>query len=806
MTISEVLMKALMLLLLLPSMAFGQTIASKTETKPYPGVTVWTGRTSGPATDFYAAFIDLCTDYVHVDASAYQGYKTSASWASSSGVELAVNGDFYTASPIAHVYGDVVASGTRWAANRTGRDSAYSGDWYYKKYGWIAFGDGWVDFSNTQYVKRNYATIQSDEGFKPQEVTFDIPPGTRALVSGFPQLVIGGNAVTCSSPTATNCFTDRGDMRQRHPRTAMGLTADRKTFILAVVDGRSTRSAGMYGTELAKLMKTLGAHTAFNLDGGGSSQMFVRGQGTINRPSDGTPRTVLNHWGVHAGSASGLPKLPSSCHSLDDAIQHDIPGTETEHSADLNGDGRADVCIRTEQGVQCHLSTGQGFGPVIQGPALSDSSGWGGPDNYPTLRFGDINADGRADLCARANAGMRCWLFDGEGFGEAITGPDWSDARGFNAISAYTTIRMADVNGDGRSDLCARTPEGVECALSTGSGFEPVFAGPPLRDANGWGKAEHFATMRMGDVNGDQKADICARAAAGWRCYLSQGDSFGPAVTGPEWSNAKGWNEVEYWSTIRMADIDADGAADLCGRSSTGMVCHLADGSGGFGPAIEGPNLSDASGWSDASNFATVRLADVTGDGRLDLCARGNNGMRCWPFDGESFGAAWADGPMKDETGWSNTQYYRTITFADLDGDGKADVCARASQNYVCWKSTGSAFESTLISGPAWSDALGFADPKYYSTTRLIGPIRPLPEPEIPITPPDPEVPETPTDPTDPVNNPDGPTDPIDLGSDEGMEENMVAVEVDDGCSTTGGFTGFLSFLGVLFWRRRRAN
>src|SRR5690606_20596096 len=146
-----------------------------------------------------------------------------------------------------------------------------------------------------------------------------------------------GAPVTCSSPTASSCFADRSDMRARHPRTAMGISEDRQTFILLVVDGRSTRSAGMYGTELAKLMHDLGAHNAFNLDGGGSSQMWVRGRGTINRPSDGTPRRVLNHWGVFAGGGNNLPSVPGHCDNRFDGLVHEQHG-QSQRTTDLDGD------------------------------------------------------------------------------------------------------------------------------------------------------------------------------------------------------------------------------------------------------------------------------------------------------------------------------------------------------------------------------------------------------------------------------------------------------------------------------------
>ncbi|MCB0717941.1 MAG: phosphodiester glycosidase family protein [Bacteroidetes bacterium] len=70
-----------------------------------------------------------------------------------------------------------------------------------------------------------------------------------------------------------------------HPRTAAGVTLDNK-LILLTADGRNTESAGMTTTEVALMMQALGCWTAMNLDGGGSTTMWVRGRGVVNHPSD----------------------------------------------------------------------------------------------------------------------------------------------------------------------------------------------------------------------------------------------------------------------------------------------------------------------------------------------------------------------------------------------------------------------------------------------------------------------------------------------------------------------------------------
>lgn len=73
--------------------------------------------------------------------------------------------------------------------------------------------------------------------------------------------------------------------KNRHPRTAVGITKD-GAVILLVVDGRNANSAGMSLFELTKVMQWLGCVSAINFDGGGSSTLWVKERGVINYPSD----------------------------------------------------------------------------------------------------------------------------------------------------------------------------------------------------------------------------------------------------------------------------------------------------------------------------------------------------------------------------------------------------------------------------------------------------------------------------------------------------------------------------------------
>jgi MYXO-CTERM domain-containing protein len=223
----------------------------------------------------------------------------------------------------------------------------------------------------------------------------------------------------------------------------------------------------------------------------------------------------------------------------------------------------------------------------------------------------------------------------------------------------------------------------------------------------------------MGDVDGDARDDVCARTADGVRCWRSEGDAFGPAIVGPEWSNASGWGRVPYWSTLRLVDVDGDRRADLCARAAAGLRCHLSTGDG-FGPAIEGPEWSDASGWGDYANYSTIRFGDLDGDGDRDVCARANAGVRCHPWEGGGFGANLGGPTLSDASGWGSIRFFSTLRFQDVDGDGAEELCARGSAGVRCWSIADGFAASTA--GPAWSDEVGWDAPRYYETIRGVTP------------------------------------------------------------------------------------
>lgn len=126
--------------------------------------------------------------------------------------------------------------------------------------------------------------------------------GRIDAASGWGDVVeaLGGNHFTArNGAVAAPKYSVYPSGSQRHPRTGVGVTPDGRILMVTVDGRRAGYSVGVTLAEMGKLMISLGARDAFNLDGGGSTVMARRftdsGEFRVtNRPSDGSERSATN--------------------------------------------------------------------------------------------------------------------------------------------------------------------------------------------------------------------------------------------------------------------------------------------------------------------------------------------------------------------------------------------------------------------------------------------------------------------------------------------------------------------------------
>lgn len=360
---------------------------------------------------------------------------------------------------------------------------------------------------------------------------------------------------------------------------------------------------------------------------------------------------------------------------------------------------------------------------TLQDTHFSDANGWSAPLRYSTIAYPDLNGDGASDVCGRGSDGIWCEVDDGTG--HLVNGAVWanafSDANGWNDPRYYSTIRYPNVDGDAnhRSDVCGRGSGGIWCAVSNGSTFTNLANWQSeFSDASGWYLPQYNSTIQFPDLNGDGKADVCGRGIAGIYCALSIGASFGAlSLWSPDFSDANGWTEPAYYSTIQFPDVDRDGHADVCGRGAWGIWCALSTG-GSFGPAtLWSSDFSDANGWAAPEYNSTIQYSDVNNDRRADLCARGGAGIYCATSTGSEFNSAtlW-NASFGDAAGWNLPEYYSTLHIQN------GVLCGRGSAGIYCaFSNRKDTFEFLSLESHNETDENGWNLAQYYKTIGFPG-------------------------------------------------------------------------------------
>jgi hypothetical protein len=182
----------------------------------------------------------------------------------------------------------------------------------------------------------------------------------------------------------------------------------------------------------------------------------------------------------------------------------------------------------------------------------------------------------------------------------------------------------------------------------------PSLALPP------WSKPGQYATIQTGDVDGDGAAELLGRSVFGVEIHKfskERGEWLRFLATMPDASNrpvqdqhvltgfadARGWGQPQYYATIRTADIDGDGRAELLGRAPIGVIVFK------YSPGENGA----PGAWRQLTGLTSgPQCTDNVGD----VCAT----------------------PFPDTSGLDQPQFYTTLQLADVDGKPGAELHIRA--------------------------------------------------------------------------------------------------------------------------------
>ena len=322
--------------------------------------------------------------------------------------------------------------------------------------------------------------------------------------------------------------------------------------------------------------------------------------------------------------------------------------------ADLRGIGRADLVCFGDDGVYTALSNGDG---TFQPPrfVLADfgkNQGWHGDRHVRLLE--DVRGNGLADIVAFGDDGVYIAFGNGDGTftraaEPAIANLDYN--HGWR-VDKHTRV-LADLNGNGRADIVAFGDDGVYVASNNGDGtfadIEPVL--PQFGHSHGWSVDKHVRLLA--DITGNGRADIVAFGDDGVYVAINNGDGSFTYTAEPVVANFgynDGWHVDKHPRVL--ADVTGNALPDIVAFGDTGVYVAINNGNGTFQPPkfVLG-DFGYNQGWRVDKHVRV--LADLTGNGRADIVAFGDEGVStALSAEPGTFGAACIVLPI---FGWNPT-------------------------------------------------------------------------------------------------------------------------------------------------------
>jgi outer membrane protein assembly factor BamB len=225
---------------------------------------------------------------------------------------------------------------------------------------------------------------------------------------------------------------------------------------------------------------------------------------------------------------------------------------------DFNGDGMDDLATWLgNSSRQVYVATSYGSG-------MNDSEEWAesvGEDPSDVLTSGDVDGDGKDDLIMFSRTAGRVWVArsTGNGFSSPEVWHNWF------AVSTYERPDVGDVDGDGRTDIitfCTDSPTArgdVYVALSEGDRFEDKENSQKWHD---WFAVDPAQTVRIADLDGDGRDDILNFMPP------SYGQVYAVYSEGSYLSDNVLWTQDFFPSDAAVyfaGDVDGNGKDDLIG-------------------------------------------------------------------------------------------------------------------------------------------------------------------------------------------------------------------------------------------------
>jgi hypothetical protein len=353
---------------------------------------------------------------------------------------------------------------------------------------------------------------------------------------------------------------------------------------------------------------------------------------------------------------------------------------------DLDGDGKLDAVVPNYSGSSVSIYRNTSTAGSITASSFAPRANFAVGNIPLKVLLVDLDGDGKLDIACVNNGSSLISLLRNTATPGVIDNTSFAPKADLAPAADPYWAAAGDFNGDGKPDLV------VSCY---GSGALSVFQNNSTAGTLSFGPREDLgfdmasASVEVGDIDGDGKQDIVVAGTSPF-IWIFRNVNSGGALSAGSFAPRVTW-VPNRGATVTLADVDGDGKLDMVTPNAT-------DNNVSVWRNTSTPGVINSSSFASRVNFPTgnypyrAAVGDLDGDGKPDLVMANADSHNVSVFRNLSSPGAFTSASLAGRVDYPTGLGPRESAIADIDGDGLPDIAtANLSQaSFSVLRQTGS--------------------------------------------------------------------------------------------------------------------
>ena len=338
---------------------------------------------------------------------------------------------------------------------------------------------------------------------------------------------------------------------------------------------------------------------------------------------------------------------------------------------DLDGDGKSDVAVvvvdnQTNQTLSVFRNVST-VNLISFAPGVDFPLGKNGSD----IAIGDLDGDGKLDIVVTSEPMHNVSILRNICTPGSITSASFEPKVTFATAQFPFDVSIEDLDLDGKPDLVVATEFSKISVLRNTSTIGSMTTAS-FASAIHFNVGTESLCVSAGDLDGDGKPELVASSADGNTISILRNTASPGSITAGSFSAKVDFATGSYPAGIAIADLDGDNKSDIAVTNNTSNSISVFKN-------VSVPGSITTSSLSEKVDFPTgnypyfIVAADIDGDGKPDLCINGEHALSVFRNVSTQGMLSASSFEPKVDVGNDFTNYSRA-SIGDMDNNGKPDL------------------------------------------------------------------------------------------------------------------------------------